>query len=357
MHQSNIDKKAINPIFSSIRMVSTSNELRIISTDGQKALEHILQEKFEDFDYILNGAVLYELLKKSKSQLFKIQETFESYKLQIGSAEFKFSKYAQQDQAKYPEWKDEYKFNFKIDAKAFANALKLVKWSCANDESRPFLNGVCIEVVDGGINLCATDGLRLALQKLSSEIAFKGRWILSKRSVFDLVKTLEECPGEVEFYFGKYIKVVHEKKDKKTIWQSLLVAGTFPDYQRIIPASFVASFIADAKEILDTVDRIMVMANQTQPTITLKFSNEGDKKSKISAENSLSSGEDVLEGEYNGQPIQLLLNGKFLQEMLMNLEGKLVFEITDTRSPLVVKNIENNGSLFIIAPVKKNTTI
>lgn len=354
MHQSNMDKKAINPIFSSIFLYSDGEKLKIVSTDGQKSLEHILNENFEKFDYFLNGVSLYEILKKSKNETFNIQETYENYKIQVGTAEFKFAKQILPKGEFNPLNSSEYnyKYNFTCSANLIANAIKLVKWSAASDDSRPFLNGVCIEMKDGYLNFCATDGLRLAFQRIQVKYEFEQKCILGKKSVYDFVKFLEEIGDEeIQFYFGDALMCVFEKGDKKVVWQSIFVAGNFPEYQKVIPESFVSSYVAESKEIQEVVDRIMTMANQNQPTIMLKFFET--EKSKIFCENSLSSGEDTLPGEYNGKNLQIMLNGRFLQEVLSHVYNKVIFEINDPRSPIVVKNVENNGSLFIIAPVKQ----
>ena len=348
MHQGNIDRKAINPIFSYVKLHFDGKFLKITSTDGQRFLEHSISNDSAECQILINGVVFYELLKKSKSKFFEIKEVYDSYKILIDDADFSFVKKTDDI---FPSWIGEYEYNFSINAKILSEALKTVKWAMSIEDSRPYLNGVCLKFKEDVIDVCATDGLRIALEKIFKKTDLAGSWIISRKSVLELIKLLDEhSDNDIQLFLGKNIKVILKNEFAEIIWQSLLVAGEFPNYERVIPTSFLSSLMVNSKELLDIIERIMIMANQAQKIITLHLCN----KSKVSSDNVLSSGEDYLPGVYNGEEMKILLNGRFLCEMLSNLNSDVVFEINGPHSPLAIKKLENNGSVFILAPIKQN---
>lgn len=350
-HQSNLDKKAINPIFSSILLETTETSLKTISTDGQRYLEYEIVGNFEPCSFFLNGSMLYEILRKSKSESFFIQEALDSYKIIIDNAEFKFTK---NNANEFPEWPNSYDHTCTIETQTLLNGLKTVKWAASTEDTRPSLHGVCLDFNKNLLNLCATDSLKLAVFKMLNNFNITGKWILGKKSVAELIKLIDDFgASEIEMSLGKSIKISAQKENSKIIWKSLCINGTFPNYERLISDQkvFNASFITNAKSFLENLERILVVSNQHQKTISLKFDDE--TSCRISAENALSEGEDVISGTYNGQKLKILFDGRFLQEMLNNLTGDVIFEIIDPLSPITIKKLETNNSLFVLAPIRQ----
>lgn len=345
-HQNNIDKRAINAMFSSIRLYSNGQSLKISSMDGERFLEHELDVKFEKFDIFIPGFSFYELLRKSSVESFEINEMANGYAVRIGSGEFKFSKY---NDKHYPEWVDVYENTMELDSKEFCQALKLVKWAASSDDSRPFLNGVCVDIQEQMTNVCATDGLRMALKRLSSKSVVQITAIVGKKSVNDLIKLLEDAQGAFVLSLGKNAQATMNCDGAKVTWKTLLVAGKFPQYNKIIPVSSAAKLEVNCKNLVDTIERMLIVANTNQPVVILSLGSVCE----MLAENPLSSGKDIIEAVYTGAPMQIAFNGRLLLEMLNNISSNLVFEINNPHSPVLIKSDANDG-VFILAPVKRD---
>lgn len=347
-HQNNIDRRAINPIFSSIRFQSDGENLYISSLDGERLLSHKIAIKLGVFDIFLPGNNLYELLRKSKEETFEIEEKENAYFIRIGKGEFKFSIFAEKS---YPKWIDAHEISVEFDANELNKAIKLVKWAASSDEIRPFLNGVCFDIKDGTMNLCATDGLRLALYKIKTQ-AENGTWIFGRKSINDLSKLLDDCNDRIKISFGKNSQAVFVSQEAEVTWKSLLVAGQFPAYEKIIPVSSIAKFEAEAGDLSSAVERMLIMANTNQPIIMLELGSEN----RIAAENVLSSGLDSLQGSYTGPDMKISFNGRLLLEILNHLPNqKLVMELNNPYSPVLIRTLEIPEAKFILAPVKRNT--
>lgn len=344
-HQNNIDKKAINALFSSVRLKSDGAQLIISSMDGERFLEHRMETKLPVFDMFLPGFSLHELLRKSNQEMFEITEAEKQYVIKMGHGEFKFAKFHNKD---WPEWVDGHSHIIELDSQQLCQALKVVRWAASYDDARPFLNGVCIDVQEA-LNICATDGLRLALKTLPNKTDIRDTWIMGRKSINDLVKLLEEAVGNVKLNLGKNACVEMKTEDAQVIWKTLLIAGKFPQYTKIIPTSSTASLVIDTKDFIDIIERMMIFANSNQPIITLQLGSACN----IFAESALASGTHDLECAYTGPEMKISFNARLLLEMLNNLSGKLSFAINNPHSPVLIKG-EIEDALFILAPVKRD---
>ncbi len=344
-HQNNIDKKAINALFSSVRLKSDAETFTISSMDGERFLEHKTQEKMQKCDMYLPGFSFYELLRKSNDETFEIIEEEKNYTIKIGHGEFKFSKFSNKN---WPEWVDAYGETIELDAHEFNNSLKLVRWAASNDEARPFLNGVCIDAQES-LNMCATDGLRLALKTMPNKTQVRNAWIMGRKSINDLVKLLDEAKGTIKLNLGKNACIEFKTETASAVWKTLLIAGKFPQYQKIIPTSSVAKLSIDTKDFIDVIERMMIFANTNQPIITLLLG----AQCSILAESALSSGTHDLECTYQGPEMKISFNARLLLEMLNNISGKITFEINNPHSPVLI-NGEIKDATFILAPVKRD---
>lgn len=356
-HQANLDKKAIDPIFSAIKLKIENGFLHIISTDSQRHLENIIPYNLENKSFYVNGLLLYEILKKSKNETFSIIEEQknitknDSYTILIDKAEFKIS---QTIRSINQDWSDININQITLKADILNNSLKNIKWAASIDESRPALTGVCFDFSKECLTLCSTDGLKLAITKIFDNFNFEGRWILGRKSINDLIKILDDCGSNlIRINFNKYFTLEYELDEQKTIWKSLFILDNFPPYQKIltIENQFNTNFEINAKEIGSIIDRIMIASNQNQPAIIFNFNKE---KSTISSENSILTGSDILPIEYKGSQLKILLNGRFLQEMFSNITEDIIFFIKDPFSPIAIKSKLNVNTMFIIAPIKPN---
>jgi DNA polymerase-3 subunit beta len=345
-HQNNLDRRAINSMFSCIRIRCDETALYISSMDGEKFLEHKTKTNVGKCDMFLPGIGLYELLKKSDAETFEIVEDENNYVVKIGHGEFKF---AQLKNKHLPEWVDTYSDIIEINAQEFNKALKLVRWAASTDESRPFINGVCIDIKEK-LNICATDGLRLALTCLKNETTIRNTWIIGRKAISDLTKLLEDATGNIKLNFGKNALIEFETEHACATWKSLLIAGKFPEYAKIIPQSCIAKLSVNAQDLVATIERVMITTNSNQPIITLNLGST----CTIFAENATSWGKDELICEYSGPDMKISFNARLLLEIVHNLSHKLTLEMNNPHSSILIKSDQHENSLFILAPVKRD---
>lgn len=360
IHQTNLDKKAIDPIFASVLIQYNKNNITITSTDTQRYLKSSIEYTMdntseESKSFLINGSLLYDIIKKSKSEYFKITEENNQYLITIDNAQFKISQNLNEDSYKNNlQWDDSTINELIIPANILNESLKLIKWATSNENARLALTGICFDLNNNELTLCATDTLKLAVIKINCDSNIQGKWILGKKSISDLIHILDECGQEnISISFDKHFSVHYQTTEQQTTWKSLFLLGDYPPYQKVlqIQNQMNTNFEIDSSEFNKIIDRIMIASNQNYPIISFNFNKD---QSTISSENTILSGIDNLPIQYSDINIKIAFNGRFIQEMMSNLSGIVKFSIKDPLSPIMVQPLINMNLIFIMAPVHMN---
>ena len=132
---------------------------------------------------------------------------------------------------------------------------------------------------------------------------------------------------------------------------SKLVDGTFPDYQRVIPAHGVQRARVPAKAVCRILDFCTTLSLEAQRSVRLSFE---DGQLAVSLSNN-DGGEvrDEVEIEFDGQPYHARVNARFLSEILESSGADTVLmELGDhASSPIRIGN-QPDEALFVLMPMR-----
>ena len=151
-----------------------------------------------------------------------------------------------------------------LDGFALKELLERTMLSISTDESRPNLNGVYLEFVEGGrVRMVSTDGHRLSRGEKSvegsSEVPGHDGIIIPKKGVVELKKLLDEVGSEVAIGFIDNNLVV--RATNLALYVRLIDAA-FPDYQQVIPKSSERIVVLDRIPFLQSLKRIGLLASE-----------------------------------------------------------------------------------------------
>jgi DNA polymerase-3 subunit beta len=223
------------------------------------------------------------------------------------------------------------------------------------DDRRYGLNGGHLESVedlDGRpcLRLVTTDGSRLCYAGVPYEGEFgMGRHMLVPRKALVEVRKLLEAPDTpVAISFG-------ERAATFTVGGSVLhtrlVDGEFPAYRSVLPQNYLRRVVLDRAAFRDALRRVALEAIDQASTIRMKFA---DGEVLVS-----SRGLDQGEAKHpvpihiEGEAIEMGFNVRFFLEVVNCLTSQeLVLELGEPLSPCMVRAPDDEGSLFIIMPIR-----
>lgn len=202
-----------------------------------------------------------------------------------------------------------------VDGQALRTMLTRTGYAMSQDESRPFLNGVYVVVRQGELQVVATDGHRLALTRVAVAAEAEMAGIVPRKAVQELGRVLGGA-DRVDLALGESKLVVRTEGFELV---SKLVEGQFPNYQQVIPKSSPARLVVTREALLAAVRRVAVVADDRTRPVRLTAGPEEVKLEASSQE--LGEAEETLVADFQGDPLTVAFNARYLLEALGPMEG------------------------------------
>lgn len=230
-----------------------------------------------------------------------------------------------------------------------------VAFAASSDEGRPVLTGLLIKQVDKDLQIAATDGFRLSVQKLSGETTSFPDVIIPARVIQEVAKILNDKKAE-------NVSIQPSVNENQLIFSiadtqifSRLLEGEFPNYQRIIPASSITTATVDKAVFLQAVKAAAIFARESANIVRFTIK----KNLLIISANTPQIGDEKseIEAETLGEDNEIAFNYRFLIDFLNSTtEERVVFEMTNPLSPGVFHPIKDISYNHIIMPVRVQGT-
>jgi DNA polymerase-3 subunit beta len=248
---------------------------------------------------------------------------------------------------------------FELDQEAIVGMLKSVSYGQSTDENRYILNGVYFSFADEKLTLVATDGRRLALTALETEISEDntGSLILPAKTVAELERLLGK--GEkVKIAFNDRqvaFEIAIDADDSGLVDElylvSKIVEGKYPNYRQVIPKETEHRVKVERELMLECVHRAALVTSDKSNSVRLKVSKNLLEISGSSSE--YGESHESMAIAYDGPEVQVAFNPQFLMEPLKALtKDEVFFEFKDELSPGLFKTLDN--FICVIMPLRLN---
>jgi len=215
-----------------------------------------------------------------------------------------------------------------LPADKLLTALRRVAFSMAQQDVRYYLNGLGLRLEAGHIVTVASDGHRLAVQRLPLEEAPAAPAapsdpprILPRNAVLELIKLLTHAvkgaPNRrVTLSLGERTASVDliGTEDMGEQFSTKLIEGRYPNINRVIPTNPDTRVRLNAEQMIDALNRAMVLNDNPGYPVALDFAEE---RLSITASNAeAENAEETLDISLDGPPLSLGFNGRYLCDAL-----------------------------------------
>ena len=241
---------------------------------------------------------------------------------------------------------------FRIDGAKMKWLLDSTWFAVSTEETRYYLNGIYFHVKDsGGLKLraVATDGHRLARAEMEAPDGSQSMpgVIIPRKTVAEIAKLVDASN-----------EVLIELSDTKirfeiggVILTSKLIDGTFPDYDRVIPAMRNKVAIADRKARATAADRVATVSSERGRAVKLGVDAGVMTLSVSSPENG--SAEEEMSVDYGADRIEVGFNVNYLKDVLGVIDGDNArIYLDDPGSPTIFTGEKDNGFLAVLMPMR-----
>ena len=253
----------------------------------------------------------------------------------------------------------EYASNFTTSAALLRWLFDKSKFAISTEETRYYLNGVYMHVVDGledgykggkVLRCVATDGHRLARvdADLPAGATAMPGVIVPRKTVGELLKLLED--DEVEIAVSVSETKVRFATPNITL-TSKVIDGTFPDYTRVIPQGNTRKLEVDAAEFAQAVDRVATVSSERSRAVKLQL----DSDKLVLSVNAPDSGEadEELAVAYNDEPLEIGFNAKYLHEIALQVDREnAVFMFDTAGDPTLMREGNDQSAVYVVMPMR-----
>lgn len=356
-----ISSKNTLPILDNFLFFLDGNVLEITASDLETTLITTLhiENASKSGKVAIPARILNETLKEFPEQPLSFEINTNTYNVVINSENGQFTVMGQNGD-EFPQItkiKEDDKVSLEIDPSLLLNGISKTIFATADDELRPVMNGIFMEMSEDHLSFVASDAHKLVrYRRTDGKAEASASFILPKKPASLLKNILPKINNPV--------KVEFDHKNASFILTDYtlvcrLVEGNYPSYNSVIPTDNPNRLTIDRHEFYNSLKRVSVFSNQASNLIKLELKGNQMTVSAQDIDFSISAYE-RLKCQYEGDDMQIGFKSTFLIEILSNLSsGDVFLELSDpTRAGLILPaetDNENEDILMLLMPMMINT--
>jgi DNA polymerase-3 subunit beta len=235
-----------------------------------------------------------------------------------------------------------------VPGNVFKKALQQVVFAASSEETRPVLTAILLQTRDGQLYMASTDSYRLAEKKLGPNKE-DINLLIPASAMQDLLRVLGDTEEEV--------RVTHD--DQQVLFQvsdvelvTRLVDGKYPDYSKLIPATFETSATLKRADLVNVTKVSSLFARESAGSVTIEVTEDNGKLSIRSIASQLGENTATAEAKATGSG-SITLNSRYMLDALSAIASdEVFFGFNGKLEPTLLRDAANPDYQHIIMPLK-----
>jgi DNA polymerase III subunit beta len=335
------------PVLANVLIKTVNNRLSIAATNLDIAITHFIGAKvgedgaitvparlMQDFVSSLPAGVID--LKLDDYKLHIVTDQYQSVINGVSAEEFPVMPAITKGQT------------WTVPASVLKKSLQQVIIAASGDEARPVLTGVYLHTTDGKLYMAATDSYRLAERELLSAKE-EVNLLVPVSAMQDLLRIVSDEEEDVRVTSDEQ-QVLFQVGDVELV--ARLIEGKYPDYRKLVPASFGTTAILKRADLLNATKVSSLFARESAGSITLEVDEASQELSIRSIASQLGENTARAAAKVTGSG-SITLNSRYLLDALHALSGDEVsFGFNGKLEPSVLRDPAVSDYTHIIMPLK-----
>ena len=343
-----VDRKQAMPILGHILVTGKSGEITITATDLEVQISSSFKANIaQDFSITLPGRKLFDILRSLGNTDVEITTTDDVATIKTAKSKFSLQQLPANEFPLFEKPEGEQTFN--IPQAELAVLLNRTQFAMAQQDVRFYLNGLLLEITPENLNVVGTDGHRLAKTNLVLEKKNinEQSCIVPRKAIQELTRSLsdtKECKvslvdNQASFSF---LSITLTTK---------LIDGTFPDYNRVIPAETTTNILLDTTVLKPALQRVAILANEKFKGVRIDINN---KKITISAENpEQEQAVEEIDVDDSSATLSIGFNVSYLIDAVNACKGELVsLGVNDENTSALITDPSDPNTKYVVMPMR-----
>lgn len=343
-----IPVKPAIPILSNLLVEASNGQLIFTGTDMTVSIKAYVDASVEEDGIVaIPARRFFQLCKELTTPTLSFSSSKEG-KIHISSGSSKFIIHGmnKSDYPEFPELSDE--CTFTINSNNLKSMLTKTSFAAAKDDSRQVLNGVYTVIEKQKLTFVGTDGKRLAkiTEKNPLPIQEDISFIIPLKAVDEIVRIAD---GEEE------AKIVIDR-DKISVeigavtLTTKLLAGKYPDVNRVIPKKETLTHVTIHKDELTTLLK-QVSLFTSELNYSVKFTFESGTLYLQAISNDIGEGKVSMPVNFHDTPVEIAFNPHFFLDVLRHCKDETAtFGVSDSYNPGLIT--DSTTAEYVIMPMR-----
>lgn len=230
----------------------------------------------------------------------------------------------------------------------FKNAIDSIIFAVSTDNHRPILTGVLFSYDGETLTLVATDTHRLAVRRIAKTGIGSSMTAVVPERALKAIKALPVADDQtITIQFGGG-RLGVEANGAKVVSQ--LLAGTYPNWERVVPSESTRSWTVESDQLVEKVKRIMILASESANRVRL--AGNGDTVLLSARNDEKGEAKEELTMIPNNGDVEIAFNGKFILDAIGPISGPgIKIEMTENSRPAIFRPTEDDTYFCVIMPM------
>ena len=349
-----ISSKNIIPILNGIKFELNKEGLYLTASDSELLIKSLIEkENIKNIEkegiIVIQSERLVDIIKNMPNDIIEF-EVLEGFKILIKSGNSKYNLNCF-DPDEYPHIKiEEHKNPIIINSNILKQMISQTVFAISNQELRPLLTGINIKINGDILECIATDSYRLAKKiiKLSNNVDQDINIVMPGKNILELDKIInDDLPIELHIFNNKILF-----KFKNIIFQSNLLAGSYPNTTNLIPNEFNIMINTNLSEYNSSIVRASLLTSSRDKNIIKMHLLKN--KLEISSMAEQGSSLEKIDVESNtSDEFDISFSARYMLEALKTFKDEQIMILLngDTK-PIVIKSVDDESLIQLILPIK-----
>lgn len=246
-----------------------------------------------------------------------------------------------------------------VNAKEFSETISQVSFSVALEATRMAFTGILLTFDGSELAVVGTDGARLSERVVSPQkkgAAFSA--LIPAKTVIETARIMHTSDKGIKLFLNSSSNMCLFETDDYVIATRLL-EGDFPDYKKVIPATYATSAVFDTAAFSEAVRLASVFATQQKESSLIQVTIAPETGFKIFSDaQEYGSHTSELEAELEGPAVEVLFNSRFLMDLLSNVKfKKMLLGVNSATTACVFKPADDpTAYIYVVVPTQRVVT-
>ncbi len=245
-----------------------------------------------------------------------------------------------------------------LPANALIEGLRGSLFATSADETKQVLTGVHLTLKADTLEFAATDGHRLAVveteyENPDTDVDSQLEVTVPSKALRELERMLAHSSANdepVALFFDQG-QVVFEWQNQRLTSRTL--EGQYPAYRQLIPRQFEREITLERKQLLSTLERIAVFADQKNNIVKVNIDGAAGEMTLSVEAQDVGSGKETIPAQISGDDILIAFNIKYLMEGLKSLpSADILMQVNQPLTPVIFTPLGGIKMTYLAMPVQ-----